>query len=456
MNYPGTVGGNWLWRMLPGAASDALARLHTAAHLPVKMEYRRESLVEECIRHNVEIRKIRKYLQTKKKKNEFEKLLLASAGPYLEQGERAAAEMKASSYEKLRQRADEEGAVCHGEFSQHNILLENGRGETAVNFDKWNFDLQVADLGYFMRKILEKQNVSSVIIDLRSNGGGALTEAVSLSGLFIPAGPIVQVRDNNGKVREDSDTDGQVFYKGPLVVLVDRFSASASEIFAAAMQDYGRALVVGEPTFGKGTVQQYRSLNRIYDQMLRPEWPALGSVQYTIQKFYRVNGGSTQRKGVTPDIIMPTGNEETETGEKFEDNALPWDSIDAATYVKSGDLTAFEPELLKEHNARIAKDPEFQNIMKDIARFNAMKDKRNIVSLNYAVREKENNEDDATRLARLNERFKREGKPELKKLDDLPKDYQEPDPYLDETVNIALDLAKLEKARPAEQPAPVK
>ena len=99
-------------------ASDALARLHTAAHLPVKMEYRRESIVEECIRHNVEIRKIRKYLQTKKKKNEFEKLLLASAGPYLEQGERAAAEMKASSYEKLRQRADEEGAVCHGEFSQ--------------------------------------------------------------------------------------------------------------------------------------------------------------------------------------------------------------------------------------------------------------------------------------------------------------------------------------------------
>ncbi len=105
--------------------------------------------MEECIRHNVEIRKIRKYLQTKKKKNEFEKLLLASAGPYLEQGERAAAEMKASSYEKLRQRADEEGAVCHGEFSQHNILLENGRGETAVNFDKWNFDLQVADLGIF-------------------------------------------------------------------------------------------------------------------------------------------------------------------------------------------------------------------------------------------------------------------------------------------------------------------
>lgn len=300
---------------------------------------------------------------------------------------------------------------------------------------------------------LEKQNVSSVIIDLRSNGGGALTEAVSLSGLFIPSGPVVQVRDNNGKVREDSDNDGVVYYKGPLVVLVDRFSASASEIFAAAMQDYGRALIVGEPTFGKGTVQQYRSLNRIYDQMLRPEWPALGSVQYTIQKFYRINGGSTQRKGVTPDIMMPTGSEETETGEKFEDNALPWDSINAATYVKSGDMKPFEPQLLQLHSQRIAADPEFQYIAKDIARFNALKDKRSIVSLNYAQREKENEEDDATRLARVNDRYKRAGKPLLKKLDDLPKDYKEPDPYLDETVNIAIDLARLEKASPAEQPA---
>lgn len=264
------------------------------------------------------------------------------------------------------------------------------------------------------------------------------------------------MRDNNGKVREDSDTDGVVYYKGPLVVLVDRFSASASEIFAAAMQDYGRALIVGEPTFGKGTVQQYRSLNRIYDQMLRPEWPALGSVQYTIQKFYRINGGSTQRKGVTPDLMMPTGNEVTDTGEKFEDNALPWDSINAATYTVSGDLKPFDAQLLKLHQERIAKDPEFQYIMQDIAKFNAMKDRRNIVSLNFAQREKENQEDDATRLARLNDRYKRAGKPPLKKLDDLPKDYQEPDPYLDETVHIALDLAHMEKSQPAASPAQVK
>ncbi|AXF75681.1 carboxy terminal-processing peptidase [Erwinia tracheiphila] len=296
---------------------------------------------------------------------------------------------------------------------------------------------------------LQKQNVESVVIDLRTNGGGALTEAVSLSGLFIPSGPIVQVRDNNGKVREDSDTDGIVYYEGPLVVLVDRFSASASEIFAAAMQDYGRALIVGEPTFGKGTVQQYRSLNRIYDQMLRPEWPALGSITYTIQKFYRINGGSTQRKGVTPDLLMPTGVEAVDTGEKFEDNALPWDSINAASYSKARDLKPLEAQLLKLHDARIAQDPEFRYIIKDIARFNANKDKRNIVSLNLVEREKENHEDDALRLERINARMQREGKKLLAKLDDLPKDYKEPDPYMDETVKIASDLAQLEKSQPS-------
>ncbi|POE01407.1 C-terminal processing peptidase [Pectobacterium odoriferum] len=292
---------------------------------------------------------------------------------------------------------------------------------------------------------LEKQNVSSIVIDLRTNGGGALTEAVGLSGLFIPGGPVVQVRDNNGKVREDSDTDGIVYYKGPLVVLVDRFSASASEIFAAAMQDYGRALIVGEPTFGKGTVQQYRSLNRIYDQMLRSDWPALGSVQYTIQKFYRIDGGSTQMKGVTPDVMMPTGTETVDTGEKFEDNALPWDSIKAANYTKSGDLKALISKLNEHHQERIAKDPEFQYVAQDIARYNAMKDKRNVVSLNLAQREKENDDDEAMRLNRINDRLTREGKKPLKSLEDLPKDYQAPDPYLDETVKIANDLALEEK-----------
>lgn len=288
---------------------------------------------------------------------------------------------------------------------------------------------------------IAKDNVSALVIDLRGNGGGALTEAVSLSGLFIPKGPIVQVRDNNGQVRQDIDDDDVVYYKGPLVVLVDRFSASASEIFAAAMQDYGRALIVGEPTFGKGTVQQHRSLSRVYDQMLKPDWPALGSVQYTIQKFYRVNGGSTQRKGVTPDIVMPTGQDPAETGESFEDNALPWDSIPPANYNKDGDVTADLSELKTKHLSRISQDTEFKYIDEDIAHYKANKASKNLISLNYAQRLKEDNELEATKLKRINERNAKEGKPLLKSIDDLPKDYEGPDPYLDETVKIAIDLA---------------
>ncbi|MGG4662814.1 carboxy terminal-processing peptidase [Providencia vermicola] len=289
---------------------------------------------------------------------------------------------------------------------------------------------------------MAKDNVSALIIDLRGNGGGALTEAVSLSGLFIPKGPIVQVRDNNGQVRQDVDDDDVIYYKGPLVVLVDRFSASASEIFAAAMQDYGRALIVGEPTFGKGTVQQHRSLSRVYDQMLKPEWPSLGSVQYTIQKFYRVNGGSTQREGVTPDVVMPTGQDPAETGESFEDNALPWDSIPAANYNKVGDISPDLSAIKTKHLDRISQDREFNYIDEDIARYKVSKESKNLISLNYTERKKEDDEIEATKLKRINERNTKEGKPLLKKLEDLPKDYEAPDPYLDETVKMAVDLSK--------------
>ncbi|MBD2802718.1 carboxy terminal-processing peptidase [Xenorhabdus sp. M] len=288
---------------------------------------------------------------------------------------------------------------------------------------------------------LNKKDVSAIVIDLRSNGGGALTEAVSLSGLFIPTGPIVQIRDNTGRIKEESDTDEAVYYKGPLVVLVDNRSASASEIFAAAMQDYGRGLIVGESTFGKGTVQQYRPLSRIYDQMLKPDWPEVGSVQYTIQKFYRVNGGSTQLKGVTPDITMPTGNELFEIGESQEDNALPWDSIPPANYASSKVISTLIALLSKLHNQRIANDPEFKYIKQDIAYYKVIKDRNGVYSLNYSQREKENKEYETSKLNRINERFKREGKKLLKSLDDLPKDYKGPDPYLDESVKIALDLA---------------
>ncbi|MEQ5224822.1 carboxy terminal-processing peptidase [Proteus cibi] len=296
-----------------------------------------------------------------------------------------------------------------------------------------------------------KDNISSLVIDLRGNGGGALTEAISLSGLFIPSGPVVQVRDNNGRVRQDFDRDDVVYYKGPLVVIVNRFSASASEIFAAAMQDYGRALIVGEQTFGKGTVQQYRPLTRVYDQMLSPDWPGLGSVQYTIQKFYRINGGSTQLKGVTPDLLLPSF-ESVEMGESFEDNALPWDSISPASYQLSeysDKLKAALAPLTEQHTKRIANDREFSYIFTDIQRYNDAKAKGEdkFVILNFAEREKENKELETIKLNRINERFKLEGKPALKSLDDLPKDYEGPDPYLDETAKIAVDLSKVLKPK---------
>ncbi|MEB6856619.1 carboxy terminal-processing peptidase [Proteus cibi] len=296
-----------------------------------------------------------------------------------------------------------------------------------------------------------KDNISSLVIDLRGNGGGALTEAISLSGLFIPSGPVVQVRDNNGRVRQDFDRDDVVYYKGPLVVIVNRFSASASEIFAAAMQDYGRALIVGEQTFGKGTVQQYRPLTRVYDQMLSPDWPGLGSVQYTIQKFYRINGGSTQLKGVTPDLLLPSFDS-VEMGESFEDNALPWDSISPASYQLSeysDKLKAALAPLTEQHTKRIANDREFSYIFADIQRYNDAKAKGEdkFVILNFAEREKENKELETIKLNRINERFKLEGKPALKSLDDLPKDYEGPDPYLDETAKIAVDLSKVLKPK---------
>lgn len=296
-----------------------------------------------------------------------------------------------------------------------------------------------------------KDNVSALVIDLRGNGGGALTEAISLSGLFIPSGPVVQVRDNNGRVRQDFDKDDVVYYKGPLVVIVNRFSASASEIFAAAMQDYGRALIVGEQTFGKGTVQQYRPLTRVYDQMLSPDWPGLGSVQYTIQKFYRINGGSTQLKGVTPDLLLPSFDS-AEMGESFEDNALPWDSISPSSYQLSeysDKLKSALVPLTEQHAKRIANDREFSYIFADIQRYNDAKAKGEdkFVVLNFAEREKENKELETIKLNRINERFKLEGKPALKSLDDLPKDYEGPDPYLDETAKIAVDLSKVLKPK---------
>lgn len=294
-----------------------------------------------------------------------------------------------------------------------------------------------------VRKLLtemKSKKADGLIIDLRDNGGGSLTEVVELTGLFIKEGPVVQVRDAFNRIKVHEDPDNKVEYDGNIMVMINRYSASASEIFAAAMQDYNRAIIVGQQTFGKGTVQQSRSLNFVYDLDSSP----LGFIQYTIQKFYRINGGSTQLKGVEADIRFPEIINAEKNGESFEDNALPWDKIPAAPYVELGNARKAVNELTQKHQERIAKEPEFITLNEDIAIRKAF-DERKYTSLNLAERKKEHQEAESKRLKDLNARFKREGKKPLKNLDALPKDYEAPDFFLKETEYMMVDWLAMVK-----------
>ena len=284
---------------------------------------------------------------------------------------------------------------------------------------------------------MQTKGASALIVDLRENGGGALTEAVGLSGLFISDGPVVQVRDAYQRIRVHEDPDNAQQYTGPLLVMINRFSASASEIFAAAIQDYNRGIIIGQNTYGKGTVQQSRSLNFVYDLDQTP----LGLIQYTIQKFYRINGGSTQLKGVAPDITFPNVIDMKEYGEEKEDNALPWDKIPSVNYSEVTKARDSVAELTKKHRDRMAKDPEFIALNEDLKVRDERRD-RKFLSLNYEKRKAENDKDDDKRLKDLNARFKREGKKPLKDINDLPKDYDAPDFFLKEAEAMAVDVVK--------------
>lgn len=296
-----------------------------------------------------------------------------------------------------------------------------------------------ADVRKLLTQMKEKK-ADGLIIDLRENGGGSLPEVVELTGLFIKDGPVVQVRDAFNRIKVHEDPDNKIEYNGDIMVMINRHSASASEIFAAAMQDYNRAIIVGQQTFGKGTVQQSRSLNFVYDLDSSP----LGFIQYTIQKFYRINGGSTQLKGVEADIRFPEIIDAAKTGESFEDNALPWDKIPAASYSEVGNARKAVAELTEKHEARIAKEPEFITLNEDIA-IRKARDAEKFVSLNLTDRQKEHQQDEAKRLKDLNARFKREGKKPLKDLDDLPKDYEAPDFFLKETEKMMVDWLQIDK-----------
>lgn len=246
---------------------------------------------------------------------------------------------------------------------------------------------------------LKQENVDGVVIDLRNNGGGSLSEATELTGLFIDRGPVVQVRSAQGRVEAEEDQQPGMTWSGPLAVMVNRGSASASEIFAAAIQDYGRGLIIGEPTFGKGTVQMLVDL----DNAAQNEKPKYGELKMTSAQFFRINGGTTQLRGVVPDIAFPDGGEAREFGESSYPNALPWSSITPASYEAVADLKPILPMLATRHEARIAQSKEWQYYAEDQAEVKRLRAEKT-VSLNEAERRKERDGQEARKKARDAER----------------------------------------------------
>src|SRR5216110_2169584 len=256
-------------------------------------------------------------------------------------------------------------------------------------------------------KRLKKENIAGLVVDLRKNGGGSLEEALSLTGLFLKSGPIVQTKDYNGSIRVSANPDPGIAYSGPMVVLTSRQSASASEIFAAALQDYGRALIVGDKnTFGKGTVQTILEIGR-FTSLLGSRSQEDGALKLTIQKFYRVAGGSTQLHGVASDIVLPTLSDLPEFGEGALKNCLPYDEVPKAKFTKwSEGRGLFIDELKRRSEARVQGNQEFHYVMEDMGRLRKRLDE-NRISLNEDTRKVELNEDKIRKETRAKERLAR-------------------------------------------------
>ena len=254
----------------------------------------------------------------------------------------------------------------------------NGRAQNLPDYRSSTRDVQqhISDL--------KEQGVQGIVVDLRNNGGGSLLEATTLTGLFIDKGPVVQVRNSSGRISLEEDVEPGMAWEGPLAVLVNRYSASASEIFAAAIQDYGRGVVIGETTFGKGTVQSLLDL----DDYAPADKPEMGRLKITMAQFFRVNGGSTQNRGVVPDINFPSAGNASEYGERSLDNALPWTSIDAARYDRSGDLSQLVVVADSRYQGRVASDQEFSWLLNDIEDFNEHYNETSVSLMESVGREK--------------------------------------------------------------------
>lgn len=284
---------------------------------------------------------------------------------------------------------------------------------------------------------LKNEGIDGLLMDLRNNGGGSLQEAVSLTGLFIKDGPVVQVKNKKNEIDVLEDEDKTVVYDGPLVVLINQSSASASEIFSGAIQDYRRGLVVGMQSFGKGTVQRVLDLGRYIKNK------EVGQIKLTTSKFYRVSGESTQHQGVIPDIVYPTRFTHDEYGESSLDHALLWDKIKEAPHVKTGFGSDNIDPVFKNHESRVAGNVLFQQLKRNIEE--SRKDRNNkSVSLNLERRKQEREKDKEKRRLLVNERRKANGLPEIKKGEKIPKEKVN-DYILKESTQILTDLISVVK-----------
>lgn len=278
----------------------------------------------------------------------------------------------------------------------------------------------------------KEAKVDAIIIDLRNNGGGSLTEAIDLTGLFITSGPVVQVKDANGIVKSENDRDEEILWNGPLEVIVNRFSASASEIFAAAMQDYGRALIIGEQTYGKGTVQNMANL----DQYMQYGDKKMGQVKITLAKFYRISGGSTQHKGVIPDIEFPSIFASKEFGEDASKYSLPYDSINQDSYANNVNFSNNLNQVSLLHSNRMANNAEYKYLLEDIESVKKA-ELDNYISVNETTYKKELTETEAKNKARKDARQKAK--------ESLGKNAANADLILDEAMELIIDKMVLDK-----------
>ncbi len=305
---------------------------------------------------------------------------------------------------------------------------------------------------------LNQEKVDAVVLDLRNNGGGSLQESIELTGLFIEKGPVVQVKDTRGQIEVHQDEDSNVAWKGPFGVIINRYSASASEIFAGAIQDYGRGIILGSSTFGKGTVQSAVDMSRFISSVNKLKLkaageskdsdtpngaPEFGQINVTIAKFYRINGSSTQHKGVDPDVSFPTQFTSEKYGESSEPAALPWDQIRSTNFTKINDLSTTKSLLASKHDARMKNSAEYKFLLEDIEEFTKTMNTTSTISLNELKLKKERDANKAKNRNRLNKLLELRNMPLWKEGQPQPK--VEFDFILDESLNVMKDYIIFKK-----------